>query len=120
MDIRSVYRPLRPTFLAVFFLSPLTGCGTTRIQVPEGRVVRLLEEEEPASVVEERRLWFWLWGNAAINDDSPVPEIEAYDLEEIRVTSKQTLLDTMINVVGGAASIVCRTIVVEGNPREDR
>lgn len=94
----------------------LAGCGTARLVVPEGSDVRLLQEDEYASIREVRRVWFWLWGNAAISDDSPVTEIEKYGLKEVRMTSKQTLVDTVINVVGGVFTIVCRTIVVEGNP----
>lgn len=108
---------LRRTGLAACLCVPiLVGCGTARLVVPEGREVRLLEEDEYASVRETRRVWFWLWGNAVITDDSPVTEIEKYDLKEVRMTSKQTLLDTVFNVIGGGVTIVCRTIVVEGNP----
>jgi hypothetical protein len=106
----------RRGLLATFCLSILVGCGSARLHVPEGRDVRLLQEGEPASIREKRRVWFWLWGNAALSDDSPRPEIEKHDLKEIRMTSKQTLVDTVINIVGGAVTIVCRTMVVEGNP----
>jgi len=116
MGVHFICNLARRGLLLFFCLSILEGCGSARLQVPEGREVRLLQDGEPASIREKRRIWFWLWGNAAINDDSPRPEIEAYDLKEIRMNSSQTLLDTVINVVGGAVTIVCRTMVVEGNP----
>lgn len=111
------HRSLMLAGLCAFTCLPLlAGCGTTKVYVPPDRDIRLLEEDEPASVVVERRLWFWLWGNATINPDTPIPEIEEHDLKEVRVTSKQTLIDTVLNMLGGVASIVCRTMVVEGNP----
>jgi hypothetical protein len=116
MNLRAMSKLLRIGLLAVLCLSFFAGCGTARLQVPEGREVRLLDEDEYASVRESRRVWFWLWGNSAISDDSTIPEIEKHNLKEVRMTSKQTLLDTVINVLGGVVSIVCRTIVVEGNP----
>lgn len=116
MRARLGLRSARRILIALLLPAILVGCGSARLYVPEGREVRLLQDGEPASVRETRRVWFWLWGNAAISDESPRPEIEKHDLEEIRMTSKQTLLDTVINFIGGGVSIVCRTMVVEGNP----
>ncbi len=93
----------------------VSGCGSVRLVAPEGRELVLLEEEDETSVHTERRIWFWLWGSKKISDDTPAPEIEEYDLKEIRIDSKQTVLDTLINIVAGLVSIVCRTMVVEGN-----
>lgn len=116
MGIRSMSKLSRVGLAAMLCFLPLAGCGSVRLQTPDDRDMRLLEEEEPATVYVKRRIWFALWGNAALSDDSPAPEIEEHDLKEIRLTSYQSLLDTAINMVGGIVSIVCRTMVVEGNP----
>ena len=108
---------LKRVGLVAFLCFPfLAGCGSARLHTPDDRDMRLLEEDEVATVYVKRRVWFALWGNVALSDDSPKPEIEEHDLREIRMTSHQSLLDTVINVIGGVVSIVCRTMVVEGNP----
>ena len=116
MSCRSIHALLKGGLPALFCLSLFAGCGTTRIHVPEDREIRLLEEDEPVTVTERRRIWFCLWGNVPISDDSPIPEIEEHNLREMRVTSQQTMADTALNILGGIVTVVCRTIVVEGNP----
>jgi hypothetical protein len=108
---------LRTTSLAVALLTLLviSGCGTVTLVVPQGREVRLLEEDEPASVHVERKLWFWQWGAQPISDNTTIPEIEAYNLREIRIVTVQTLLDNLITMVTSTISVTRITLVVEGN-----
>ena len=47
--------------LAALLLVPL-GCGTTHLVAPPGRTVRILGEDEPASVRVQRTVWYWMWG----------------------------------------------------------
>ena len=93
----------------------LSGCGTVSLVVPEGREVRLLGEDEPASIHVERKLWFWQWGAEAISDNTTKPEIEAYNLREIRIVTVQTMFDNLITMVTSLISVTCITLVVEGN-----
>jgi len=94
----------------------LCGCGTVSLQVPEGRVVRLLEEDEPASIHVERKLWFWQWGGKPISENTTRPDIEAYNLREIRIITVQTLLDNLITTITSVVSVTRITLIVEGNP----
>ena len=96
-------------------LAAVSGCGTVRLEVPEGRTVRLLEEHEPASIRVERKIWFWLWGGNPISDNTTKQDILEHDLKEIRIRTEQTLLDSIVTTLGGVFSITVRTLIVEGN-----
>jgi len=93
----------------------LFGCGTVRLEVPEGRQVRLLAQDESAEVRVERTVWFWLWGGKAISDNSIKSDIEKYKLTEVRAYTVQTMTDNILLIVTSFVSIVRRTLVVEGN-----
>ena len=100
----------------LFSLSLLSGCGTVRLDVPPGHEVRLLEQDEYASVRVERTIWFWLWGGRPISDNSVKKEIEEYNLKEIRLQTEQSMTDNITNLLLVWSSIVRRTMTVEGNP----
>ena len=100
-------------FSCLFLLS---GCGTVRLEVPEGRDVRLLEKEDYASVRVERTVWFWLWGARPISDNSTIQDIEEYNLKEVRLQTEQSMTDNITNVLLIWSTIVRRTMTVEGNP----
>ena len=100
---------------ALLAAAVLSGCGTVRLEVPPGRDVRLLEADEPAEIHVERTLWFWLWGGNAISDNTPIQEIEKYDLKEVRVRTEQTFVDSILNPITAVVSIVRRRLIVEGN-----
>jgi hypothetical protein len=91
------------------------GCGTIRLEVPPDHSVRLLEEDEPAQIHVERTVWFWLFGARPISDNTTLPEIERYDLCEIRMQTVQSMADQLTNLVTVFVTIVRRTLVVEGN-----
>jgi len=93
----------------------LFGCGTIRLEVPEGHEVRLLAQDESAEIRVERTVWFWLWGGKAISDNSIKSDIEKYKLTEVRVYTAQTMTDNILLIVTSFVSIVRRTLVVEGN-----
>ena len=99
----------------LFSLSLLSGCGTVRLDVPPGHEVRLLEQDEYASVRVERTIWFWLWGGRPISDNSPKKEIEEYNLKEIRLQTEQSMTDNITNLLLVWSSIVRRTMTIEGN-----
>jgi len=97
----------------------LLGCGTVRLEVPPGHgSVRLLHMDESAQIKVQRTIWFWMWGAKPISDNTTKPDIEKYDLDEVRLTTKQTVLDNVLNSIIGIFSFARRTLVVEGNPRE--
>lgn len=95
------------------------GCGTIRLEVPPGRTVRLLQEGEPAQIHVERTVWFWLFGSRPISDNTTMPEIERYDLCEIRLQTVQSMSDQLTNFVTFLVTIVRRTLIVEGNAPPD-
>lgn len=101
--------------LALLITLLLCGCGTVSLEVPEGREVRLLGEDEPVSIHVERKLWFWQWGAEPISKNTTKPEIEAYNLKEIRIVTVQTVFDNLITMVTSLISITRITLVVEGN-----
>jgi hypothetical protein len=107
----------RPASLLAAALSLLlaAGCGTIRLEVPKGREVRLLEEDEPADVRVQRAVWFWLWGGRPISNNSTVPEVLEHDLVEMRMRTEQTLTDNLTILFTVWFSIVRRTLIVEGN-----
>jgi hypothetical protein len=94
----------------------LVGCGTVNFDAPEGRRVKLLTREDPTSVRVERRLWYALWGGKPLSENHTAPLIEEFHLGEVRMATRQNVLDTLITTVTGVFSITCRTLIVEGNP----
>jgi len=92
-----------------------SGCGTVRMEVPEGHEVRVLARNESAEVRVERTVWFWLWGAKAISDNTTKSDIEKYNFKEVRAYTTQTMTDNLILMVTGFVSIVRRTLIVEGN-----
>lgn len=101
-------------FLVSCFLF-LASCGTIKLEVPEGRTVRLLEEGEPAEVRIERTVWFWLWGGRPISDNSTKQDIEQENLREVRFYTENTFFEGITNPITAFATIVRRTLIVEGN-----
>ena len=91
------------------------GCGTVRLEVPPGHEVRLLEQDEYASVKKQRTIWFWLWGGRPISDNSAKKEIEEYNLKEVRLQTEQSMTDNITNLLLVWSSIVRRTMTIEGN-----
>lgn len=103
------------TLVLLAAVAAVSGCGTVRLEVPEGRTVRLLEEREPASIRVERKVWFWLWGGKPISDNTTEQDILEHDLKEIRIRTEQTFVDSVVTTLCGVFSITVRTLTVEGN-----
>jgi hypothetical protein len=104
------------SFCLLACLLLLHGCGTVRLEVPPGHNVRLLEQDEYASIRVERTLWFWLWGGRPISDNSTVEDIQKHQLKEIRLQTEQTMTDSITTVLLVWSSIARRTMIIEGNP----
>jgi len=97
-------------------LTLLPGRGTVRLEAPEGRKVRILPEDAPASIRIQRTVWYCLWGGSPISDNTTKQDIEQHDLKEVRIHTEQTLLEGLTNPITAVVSIVRRTLIVEGNP----
>ena len=93
----------------------LTGCGAVQIESPPGRPVRILGADEPASVREERVVWYALWGGKPLSDTSTADTIARHELREVRVDTELTPYDTVVNIFTSLVSVVRRTLIVEGN-----
>lgn len=103
-------------FLSIFTCMLLfSGCGTVRMEVPEGHEVRVLARNESAEIRVERTVWFWLWGARAISDNTTKSDIEKYNFREVRAYTTQTMTDNLILMVTSLVSIVRRTMIIEGN-----
>ncbi|WP_428355829.1 hypothetical protein [Methyloprofundus sp.] len=92
-----------------------SGCGTVRLEVPEGHQVRILAQDESAEIRVERTVWFWLWGARPISDNTTKSDIEKYNLKEVRAYTTQTMTDNLLLIITSLVSIVRRTLIVEGN-----
>lgn len=102
--------------LALLAALLLGGCGAVNLVAPEGREVRILGSDEPASVKVDRTVWYAGWGGYPISDNTTRQDIERYDLREVRYTTKQTFFEMLTNPITALVSIVRRTLIVEGNP----
>ena len=107
---------LRRAALALVSCAWLAACGAVRVEAPRGMALRIMEQDEPARVRDERVVWYALWGGKPLSDISTANTIASHGLREVRVSTKLTALDSLVNTVTSFASIVRRTVVVEGNP----
>ena len=102
-------------FCILIAVNLFSGCGTVRLEVPEGHEVRLLTQDESAEIRVERTVWFWLWGARPISDNTTKSDIEKYNLKEVRAYTTQTMTDNLLLMITSLVSIVRRTLIVEGN-----
>lgn len=109
------YKTVIRFFCILSCIAIFSGCGTVRLEVPEGHEVRLLAHDESAEIRIERTVWFWLWGARAISDNTTKSDIEQYQLKEVRAYTTQTMTDNIILIITSFVSIVRRTLIVEGN-----
>jgi len=110
----AIVGPWRRTVVALGLLLA-SACGTVHIEVPPGRTVTLLDQDQPASVRIERHVWFALWGGKPLSDNSTLADIREHHLTQVRVTVVQGFWDTVINMVTCYVSFVRRTVIIEGN-----
>lgn len=110
-----LYKIMRHGFSLAVCLVLLSGCGTVRLEIPEGQDVRLLEKTDYAEIRVNRTVWFWLWGGRPISDNTSLQEIEKYQLKEVRMQTEQSMTDNIINILLVWSSVVRRTMTVEGN-----
>ena len=92
------------------------GCGTVYLDAPEGRRVKLLEENAPTTVHVEETVWYALWGGADLSDNHTARLIEENHLGEVRFQVKYSFLDSLINMITSIFSFSRRRIIIDGNP----
>ena len=107
--------PVRRIRSAAAALLLVAGCGTVEFEAPPGHKVRLLEVDEPTTIQAERKVWYALWGNEPLGDNSTASMIEENDLSEVRMATEQTIIDNIISSVTVFFSFSVRTVYVEGN-----
>ena len=93
----------------------ISACGTVQVEAPPGGRVRIMDLDEPAKVIDERVVWYALWGGKPLSDDSTADTIARLELREVRVSTKLTAIDSVVNVFAGVFTFARRTVVVEGN-----
>ena len=94
----------------------LCACGAVQIEAPPGGAIRMLDPDAPASVRDERVVWYALWGGKPLSDTSTAGTIARHGLKEARVGTELTFWDALVNTFTSLVSVVRRTVVVEGNP----
>jgi len=107
---------MRKIVALALIASLYAGCFTMKYVAPVGTEVSTLSELQPASFEKQVKVWYALWGLVPITDNSSDAIISRYKLKEVRVTTKFTFLDLIIGAFTGVATIVPKTMVIEGNP----
>ncbi len=93
----------------------LAGCGTTYLNAPANRSVKLLTKNAPASIRIEKKVWFKWWGAEPIDKPDTASIIQANNLREVRLKMTNTLGDGILSVFPGMIGFPRRTLIVEGN-----
>lgn len=113
-------RPVPRILLILLLLLP-AGCGTIHIDAPEGKRVRLLDQDAAVSVETDRKVWFALWGAVDLSDTHTAAMIEEKGLTEARFHVRYTTWDAILNLFVSLLGFSQRSVIVEGNvtPRRD-
>lgn len=93
----------------------MAACGAVQIEAPPHARVRILAQDAPAQVRDERVVWYALWGGKPLSDTSTAETIARHELREVRVSTELTPYDSVVNFFTSFVSIVRRTLIVEGN-----
>jgi hypothetical protein len=95
------------------------GCGTVHFDVPEGARVKLLDADAPATVHDERTVWYAVWGAVELGDTHTASTIAEQHLAEARFRTQYNAWDAIINTFTNLLSFSRRRIIVEGNVGKD-
>lgn len=91
------------------------GCWTVKVEVPAGSNVKLTGNFEGAGpTVEKFRVWYVLWGLVPISENSTAPKLQGKNLSEVSVQTQADVLDVIIGIFLGFASINSRTVEIRG------
>jgi predicted small secreted protein len=85
----------------------VAGCFTIRV----GGKAELAPSTEEGTKVAHKRCWYALWGLVPISDNSTDPTIPA-TVKKVRVETKFTVTDFLINIFTGIVTIETYTVEI--------
>jgi len=85
----------------------VAGCFTIRV----GGKAELAPSTEEGTKVAHKRCWYALWGLVPISDNSTDPAIPA-TVKKVRVETKFTVTDFLINIFTGIVTIETYTVEI--------
>lgn len=103
------------TLLAAGLLLTAVGCGTVHVDAPEGKRVKLLDEDAKTSVHIEETVWYFGWGSVDLSDTHTAGLLERNNLAEARFQVTYNFWDSLINTFTNILSFSRRRIIVDGN-----
>ncbi len=98
------YRKIITLLLLVILIISFTGCFTIKV----GGKAQLASSDEPGSLVAEKRYWVALYGLIPLGDNSTDKYIPP-TAKKVRVETKHTFLDFIINLFTGIVTIYTST-----------
>jgi hypothetical protein len=101
----------------VLFVLPLAGCFNTELIAPYNynAKVQVIPSEKPVAYKKQYRNWYLLWGAFPLYVTQPEDLIKENNLVEVRVQTKDTVMDGIISFFSAQISLLPQTVVVEGN-----
>ncbi|MFA5924844.1 MAG: hypothetical protein WC856_26770 [Methylococcaceae bacterium] len=99
----------------VLFVLPLAGCFNTELIAPDNAKVQVISSEKPVAYQKQYRNWYLLWGAFPLYVTQPEDLIKENNLVEVRVQTKDTVMDGIISFFSAQISLLPQTVVVEGN-----
>jgi hypothetical protein len=93
--------------LLVAMTMGVVGCLTIKV----GGKAELAPSTEEGTKIAEKRCWYALWGLVPISDNSTDSLIPG-TVKKVRVETKLTVLNFLINIFTGAATIETMTVEI--------
>lgn len=101
--------------LGAGLLLTLVGCGTVHVDAPEGKRVKLLDEDARTSVHVEETVWYFGWGSVDLSDTHTAGLLEKNQLVEARFQVTYNFWDSLLNTFTNILSFSRRRIIIDGN-----
>ncbi|MCL2183247.1 MAG: hypothetical protein FWB85_07235 [Chitinispirillia bacterium] len=95
----------------------VTGCYSVKMTAPPDSDVKLMAPASQASFKKSQKNWYAVYGMVPIlnAEDGVQRTIRDNGLKEVRVETKQTILDWIISGFLSFATISTTTTIIEGN-----
>ena len=97
----------------------LSSCYSTKIAAPAGQEVRLASRTDILPIKKTKLNWYALFGLVPFTNNKVEEVIRDNSLTTVRVTTKQTFLNILINTLCNGlffpTTIVSNTVVIEGS-----
>jgi hypothetical protein len=94
------FRKTTTLIILIAFVTGLSGCFTIRV----GGKAELAASTEEGTKIAQKRFWYALWGLVPLGDNSTdrlIPE----SVKKVRVETKYTVPDFLINIFTGLVTI---------------